>query len=126
MIPPRAKGQSGRRRNTSRSSTRASGQLRSHDLENHSHIAYWLRKWQGTQMGEMIGECEELSVAEESIDEAPAPAPETASAMVELSAHTLRGSKHNIKKQMAVEAAGLQKRNKKLTLWAAADAINEI
>ncbi|KAL3926597.1 MAG: hypothetical protein SGPRY_003226 [Prymnesium sp.] len=59
----------------------------------------------------MLGECEELPFAE-SIDEAPAPAPTAASAIVELSAQTLRGSKHNIKKQMAREAPACGRRTR--------------
>ena len=51
-----------------------------HDLASHSHIAYWVRQWQGTELHEMLETCEDLPGTE--IVEVAAPAPATAAATV--------------------------------------------
>lgn len=94
-----------------------------HDLENHSH---WVRKCQETEMDELV-RTRSCLLRRASTRQAPALAPATASAIEELSAQTLSGSKHNIKKQVAREATGLRKKFKKLALQAQqTDVVNEI
>ncbi|KAL3929791.1 MAG: hypothetical protein SGPRY_001812 [Prymnesium sp.] len=75
----------------------------------HRVLGNEVARWLGTEMAEMLESRADLHCAE-SI-EAPATASATAEATVELSTHTMGGSKHSIKK---------------LTLLAAADAVHEL